>query len=139
MTGVKNRTHSLRLRHNLRSSERYLFSAAGLSWLQALELDPLERLEMSHLSAQLELLKAQRKETECQIAQLAAGDERVPHLMQITGVHPWSDESGSSSRIVQEPSLRKQATQSQQLETCPTVHLPLQEFQSVHMAFGEAV
>ncbi len=86
MTGVKNRIHSLLLRHNLRSPERYIFSAAGLSWLQALELNPLERLEMRHLLAQLELLKAQRKEVERQIARLAAQDERVPRLMQITGV-----------------------------------------------------
>jgi transposase len=83
---VKNRIHNLLFRHNLRSPERYVFSTAALAWLRALELQPLERLEMTHLLGQLELLMSQRQETQQQIARLAAQDQRVPRLMQITGV-----------------------------------------------------
>lgn len=43
-------------------------------------------MERAHLLAQLDLLKTQRIQAERQIAQLAAQDDRVPRLMQITGI-----------------------------------------------------
>lgn len=83
---VKNRIHALLSRHNWHCPVNSVFSTAGQAWLEALPFSPLEKLEVQHLRQQLTLLQTQLKETERQIAQLAAQDERIPRLMQLPGV-----------------------------------------------------
>jgi len=40
---------------------------------------------------------------------------------------------------VQRSSSRQQNAQTQQIKTCPTIHLPFDKFQPVHMAFGSTI
>lgn len=83
---VKNRIYSLLARHDLKCPERSPFTEAGRAWLQTLALAATEMLELRQLLAHLDLLRAQQAEAEGFIAHLAAQDQRVPRIMQVTGI-----------------------------------------------------
>ena len=86
MSIIKNRVHMLLARHDLRCPGRSPFTTEGRVWLQGVALSRMERLELGHLLSQLDLLATQRAETDQLIAQLAAKDDRVSRLMQMTGI-----------------------------------------------------
>lgn len=86
MSIIKNRVHMLLARHDLRCPGRSPFTTEGRAWLQGAALSRMERLELGHLLSQLDLLATQRAETDQLIAQLAAKDDRVSRLMQMTGI-----------------------------------------------------
>ena len=89
-TRVKNRTHAVLRRHNLRCPEKSLFSTAGLEWLHSLPLPLVDALQIRHLLDQLAHLQVQREETDRLIARQASSDPRVPVLMQLTGIGYFS-------------------------------------------------
>lgn len=85
-TQAKNRLHQLLQTHNLQSSERDLFTAAGRAWMARQSLPQVELTIARQLLAQVDFSEEQIKECAQQIACLAHDDARIARLMQITGV-----------------------------------------------------
>lgn len=85
-TQAKNRIHALLRRHDLRCPAPSVFSTEGRSWLESLELSPVESLERQQLLAQLDLAQTQLVEANSFIARRAQYDPRITRLMQIPGI-----------------------------------------------------
>lgn len=85
-TRIKNRLHAMLTRHNLVCPHKDLFTKAARNWLEQLTLNTIDALERHHWLRQLDLLDTDIRETETLIAQLAVCDERIPRLLELTGI-----------------------------------------------------
>ena len=85
-TQIKNRLQSLLTRHNLQCPHKSLFTQEGRQWLAQQTFDPVAQLECQHWLRQLAVLNQDVHETEQLVARLAVADNRVPRLMQLTGI-----------------------------------------------------
>jgi transposase len=84
-TRLKNRIHSV-LHQRLIQAPAELFDAAGLAWLNDLELDPIGRRALDRLLTQLTLTEQQIAAAALTLAHQAHADPRVRLLMTLPGV-----------------------------------------------------
>jgi transposase len=91
-TAVLNGIHKLLRKHNLEQSQptKGFKTKKVRSWLEAVELPPLDRLEMNLLLPQWALLEEQLKTVDEKIAARAAADERVQLLETVPGMAHYS-------------------------------------------------
>jgi transposase len=88
-SAAKNRLHALLHQHNLIAPEGDPFSAANVTWWEALPLTPVDHLQLRHDWSTIHLLNELLAETETAIAQLSvteAWDEPMTFLMQLPGI-----------------------------------------------------
>lgn len=85
-TQAKNRLHAVLHRHHLLPPEGKPFAAARRQWWLDLPVSPLERVRVQCDLDTLAFAQAQIKTLEEALTALAAGDARVPLLIQLPGV-----------------------------------------------------
>jgi len=86
---LKNRLHSLLIRHQIIPPEGSLFAAKNRAWWQDLDLGVIEGLRIQQDFASLDLVEQQLQELDKKLAGFSQQDpwkEEFPYLMQLPGV-----------------------------------------------------
>lgn len=91
-TAVVNGIHKLLRKHNLEQSQptKGFQTKKVRSWLEKVELPPMDRMEMDLLLPQWDLLEEQLKAVNAKIAERAVADEQVLLLETIPGMGHYS-------------------------------------------------
>jgi transposase len=91
-TAIINGIHKLLRKHNLEQSQptKGFQTKKVRKWLEAVELPPLDRLEMNLLLPQWDLLEEQLKAVDAKIGERAAADEHVQLLETVPGLGHYS-------------------------------------------------
>ena len=91
-TAVLNGIHKLLRKHNLEQAQpaKGFQTKKVRKWLEAVELPPLDRLELNLLLPQWDLLNEQLKTVDEKIAERAAKDEQVQLLETVPGLGHYS-------------------------------------------------
>lgn len=84
---AKNRLQATLHRHHLQpSGEKQLFHPDLRAWWERLPVGSIEKVRILNDLATLEFAERQQKLLEASLAEIAAGDERIPLLIQLPGV-----------------------------------------------------
>jgi transposase len=89
-TRLKNRIHAILHRRQVRPRYRNLFTRAGRTWLESVDLPEVEKLLIQQNLQLLKVTEDARAGMDHLLTQLAQQDERVPILMQIPGINVFA-------------------------------------------------